>query len=425
MPVQSFREMVLPKVLDRLDRLDRDAVTNYLSNLLQELNLARRALSGIRDAVVFCDAHGHIISVNPAAHQLLGIPEPLPAGEPVSKHIRGPDWVRILQAGASQHVEFEIDYPDRRRVEMQFIVLPPRSADNGSSGAGATAAGSVTVPESSEAHQLRNGVDATILLILREVSLNLDDLRELAAQERIQGVVSLAAGVAHEIGNPLNSLQIQLQLLKRQLPTPRGKKNLSMHERVDAALNEIRRLDAILRQFLKAVRPAPPQLRPCALNTVVDETMRSMQPELEARELILELDLAADLPPVFADPDQIRQVLYNLVRNAIQASPQRSILRVSTRRTARGSEFSVHDKGCGMTPEVMARVFEPYFTTKESGNGLGLYIVRRIVHAHGGEIKVRSAPCEGTEVAVELPALSPTLRLAPPAKTQDAPLGES
>ncbi len=396
MSVQSFRELVLPKVLDRLDRLDRDAVVNYLTGLLRELNFARSALNSIREAVVFCDSQGNILNSNPAAHQLLGIPEPLPQGDPVSKYIRGPDWVTALQSSSPFHTEFLIDYPIRRRVEIQVVPIKalPTSVPNS------------TPPPLGE--------DAGFILIVREVSLNLDDLREVAAQERLQAVVSLAAGIAHEIGNPLNSLHIQLQLLKRQLPKARGKKSIGLHERVDIALNEIQRLNSVLNQFLKAVRPVRPQLRPCSLSVLVADTLISMQPELDAREIILEQDLQSDLPPVMADPDQIRQVLYNLVRNAIQASTPKSILQVSTRRTARGAEFTVKDNGCGMTPEVMARAFDPYFTTKESGHGLGLYIVRRIVQAHGGEIKVRSTEGHGTEITVELPTECPPLRLAPP-----------
>ncbi len=385
MPGPVFRDEVFAKVLERLDRLDREAVQNFFAVMISELEMCRAALAGVREAVVVCDADGKIRFANNAAHNLIGLPEPVPVGDALVKYLRELSAEIFTLEQGSTHLELDVSYPIKRRIK----VLATRM------------------------------VGGNLLLVFDERVLSQVEMQELVAQERIQGVVSLAAGVAHEIGNPLNSMRIHLQLLKRDLPAARGKKAVAMHKRVDVALDEIRRLDSILHQFLKAVRPASPQLRPASLNAVVAATIESMGAELASRDISVEFEQDKNLPPVLLDPDQIHQVLYNLMRNAIQASPNHSTLHIKTFLKAGYVAVEISDEGCGMSPEVMARVFDPYFTTKETGTGLGLYVVRRIVREHGGSIDVRSSPGEGTSITIMLHSHEGKNLLAPPGENHN------
>lgn len=380
MPTSIFRDELFSKILDRLDRLDREAVQNFLAGLISELEIAREALSSIREGIIVCDTEGTIKFTNNAVHDLIGLPRPTPLGEPLTKYLRNFDERILSENTGTSHIELEVNYPARRRLRIVALAR----------------------------------TDNERLLILDECALGLHEMRELAAQERLQGVMSLAAAVAHEIGNPLNSMRIHLQLLKRDLPAAKSKKTLSLHSRVDVALEEIRRLDGILHQFLKAVRPAPPALRPCSLNSIITDTLDSMSAELQSREIRANVTPDPNLPPAMLDPDQIKQVLYNLIRNAIQASSNGSQIDLSTSVVPGGVAVQIRDYGCGMTPEVLSRVFEPYFTTKESGSGLGLYVVRRIVREHGGSIEVSSNPGQGTCVTVKFPAPEAARLLAAP-----------
>jgi signal transduction histidine kinase len=160
------------------------------------------------------------------------------------------------------------------------------------------------------------------------------------------------------------------------------------------------------------VRPTTPARERCDIHTLLRETLRLLEPELSSRGIFVELDLAESLPPATVDPGQLHQVFYNLIRNAYQALPAkggRIILR--SRFNEYEYEFSVEDNGTGISPEHMGALFEPYRTTKSSGSGLGLLIVRRIIREHGGEIEIDSKENEGTRIHIHLPRGERTPRL--------------
>jgi signal transduction histidine kinase len=169
------------------------------------------------------------------------------------------------------------------------------------------------------------------------------------------------------------------------------------------AKGEINRLDYIVTQFLQAIRPAPPQLRPAALNDVVHKTIELPRPEIENRGLEISTRLARQLPLAPLDPTQIQQVLVNLVKNASQAMTCGGVLTLQTGEGADGVWVSITDTGPGIPQEQLNRIFEPYYTTKKKGSGLGLMIVQRIVRAHGGRIELESQAGRGTSFRVWLP----------------------
>src|SRR5207237_2906924 len=206
--------------------------------------------------------------------------------------------------------------------------------------------------------------------------------------ERLNALTLLAAGVAHEIGNPLNSLNIHLQLIEREARKLDGANRPELQESVEVARAEVNRLDSIISQFLRAIRPTRPQLRPENVNSVVEEAVRFFAPEIEDRDIVVEQELRSDLPLLELDRDQMKQVFYNVIKNSFEAMKRRGILRIRTDVEATHVIISFTDTGGGMSAESLSRVFEPYFTTKSAGSGLGLLIVRRNDREHGGELEI-------------------------------------
>jgi len=217
--------------------------------------------------------------------------------------------------------------------------------------------------------------------------------------------------VAHEIGNPLNSLNIHLQLIEREARKRDGAKAAELQESVEVARAEITRLDSIITQFLRAIRPTHPQLKPESINSIVEEAVRFLAPEIKDRDIVVEQELRSDLPLLELDRDQMKQAFYNVIKNSFEAMKSRGILRIRTDMDDSHVTVRFTDSGGGMSAENLSRVFEPYFTTKTSGTGLGLLIVRRIVREHGGELSIESSAGKGLAVTIRLPNADRRVRM--------------
>jgi two-component system, sporulation sensor kinase E len=186
---------------------------------------------------------------------------------------------------------------------------------------------------------------------------------------------------------------------------------LKLEDFLGVAKGEISRLDYIVTQFLQAVRPTPLRLQMVSLNEVVRATLELLRPELENRDLTVHEKLARGLPLAPLDAAQIKQVLVNLIKNAMQAMTKGGILTVQTGQGGDGVWVSLSDTGGGIPAEKINRLFEPFYTTREKGTGLGLMIVQRIVREHGGRIEVESRVGQGTTFRVGLPLHEPQPKL--------------
>ncbi|MCK6505914.1 ATP-binding protein [Myxococcota bacterium] len=218
----------------------------------------------------------------------------------------------------------------------------------------------------------------------------------VARDERLAAVGKLAAGMAHEIRNPLASLSGAIQLLAEDRADP-------LHE---IALREVRRLDQLVEEFLDAARPPRLDLRPTDLGALVHEVEQAFRNDPRYRGRVgVELDLDDTVGPFPLDAARFRQVLWNLLLNAAQATPDQGQIAVIMRRRADHVELRVTDSGVGISPENMVRIFDPFFTTRSGGTGLGLANVERIMRAHGGSVSVYSKPGQGTSFMLCLPLL--------------------
>jgi signal transduction histidine kinase len=254
-------------------------------------------------------------------------------------------------------------------------------------------------------------------MLIRDITESRKGEEEKLESERLNALTMLAAGVAHEIGNPLNSMNIHLQLLERKL-----KKSVpdlyeaELRDLIDTSADEVKRLDHIIDQFLKAIRPSQPQLEPTDVNELVKESMRFLEPEIKDRGISLTLELRSALPPLQLDSDQIKQAFYNVVKNASQATSPGGSITVRSDLSDEHVSVIFTDTGEGISASEMSDVFQPYFTTKKSGTGLGLLIIRRIIREHGGDIKISSEEGKSTSVTISLPRFHRNVRLLPEPK---------
>ncbi|HXV13889.1 MAG TPA: ATP-binding protein [Candidatus Krumholzibacteria bacterium] len=225
--------------------------------------------------------------------------------------------------------------------------------------------------------------------------------RELARRERLSSLGQMAAGLAHEIKNPLGSIQGAAEILGDDAPA--GSKE---RELFDVLRKESRRLSTVVDDFLGFARPRPPQLAPLDMARAIERAAAQIALDASARGIEIVRDVAPDLPRVFADAEQVHQVLLNLLFNAVAASREgdRVVIEARGRDGERAVTLAVRDRGAGIAPENLPRVFDPFFTTKENGTGLGLSISHTIVSDHGGTIDVESTPGHGTAVTIVLPA---------------------
>ena len=234
-------------------------------------------------------------------------------------------------------------------------------------------------------------------------------------------MTTLAAGVAHEIKNPLGAIGIHLQLIRKRLPLRDAAAERAdleaVREEVGVIEEEVDRLNKIVVDYLFAIRPMNVDLSPADVNRVVTELVAFMAPELDESGIAVETDLAPDIPQVNLDERYFREALLNVITNAVAAMKEvpmdRRKLTVATTATSDAVTVDVGDSGPGIAADVQGKIFEPYFTTRDFGSGLGLTLVYKIVKEHLGEIAVDSREGEGATFSLTVPVPQRRRQLLP------------
>lgn len=382
----------LDKLLERIGRVRPEEVRDYVSRLADEKGFFETIFHALHEGVIVTDPVGHITYLNRAAGEFFGLERESAMGALLPERLRGLDWSAITEAEKTVSRDMEVFYPQNRF--LNFYVTPLR----------------VDKPGRGTSEQELLGY----AVILRDITETRKSTEETIQSERLNALTLLAAGVAHEIGNPLNSLHIHLQLIERRLRKLPESHRKELTKNLDVAKEEIGRLDTIIRQFLGAIRPARLERQLENINHLIEESIRFLGAEIADRNIIVESELRADLPLLEVDRAQLKQAFFNVVKNAFQAMKCGGILRVRTDMNDRFVSITFTDTGGGIPDGEMSKIFEPYFTTKASGSGLGLLIVRRIVREHGGEIELLNDAGKGLCLTMKLPLRDQRLRMLPP-----------
>jgi signal transduction histidine kinase len=232
--------------------------------------------------------------------------------------------------------------------------------------------------------------------------------REQSRTEQLARLGELLAGFAHEVRNPLSTIGLNLQLIRDDLTDSEDTRDKRTRKRLAVVEAEVKRLQGILDEFLSFARMPDLRTVPTDVNALLQSVVDFSVPELRDRGISLRCYPGADVGIAEIDPGQVRAAVINLVRNAADACASGDEVIVSSRRDDRGVLVQVMDTGAGIPPDVMTKLFQPYFSTKKSGTGLGLAMVRRTVELHGGRVDVRSEVGKGTQFTLVFPYVDRT-----------------
>jgi signal transduction histidine kinase len=362
------------RLLGRVEDLDSKNLAILTRRIDRERNLMETVLETLREGVLVLGEDNRVAYANPAALALTGLPDDAAvAAEPARF---APELAAALEPvsdGSARSREVEVTYPENRilRVHLASVEGPTAGAP------------------------LR-------IAVLADISAERLQTEDRVESERIDSIMTLAAGVAHEIGNPLNAMAIHLELLRRRLAGLGPEAGKAM-ESVDVLESEVRRLDGIVRNFLGAVRPSQPDLSEVQLLEVVAASLALLKDQLGQLGVRATIDVDGELPVVLADHGQVQQALFNVIKNALEAMDRGGELTVRARSEDDWVVLEVADTGVGIPSDKLTRVFDAYYTTKSDGSGLGLLIVLRILRAHGGRVDIASEPGKGTTVTLRFP----------------------
>ncbi|HVW19827.1 MAG TPA: ATP-binding protein [Opitutaceae bacterium] len=386
------------RVLGRLESLDAASLAAVAQRLARERMLFEQIFNGLQEGILVVDAEGEIDYANDSARRLLGLGEGggqslwrlLPGMRAaLAPALAGGAGGRSRASPSPQVVarEVELSYPEPRTLRLYLVPFASGEVDPAPRGA----------------------------VILTDVTREKMTTERRIEDERISSILLLAAGVAHELGNPLNSLTIHLQLMERKLRKLKGGADAkALAESVQVCRDEVSRLDGIISHFLEAIRPRPPDLAETDLAEVLEEVLRFQRKEFADREIAVEAEVPGALPPVLADRNQLKQVFFNVTKNALEAMQPGGRLRIKSRADDDSVYLLFADSGAGIRTEDFLRLFQPYHTTKSGGHGLGLMIAQRIMREHGGQIGIESKEGVGTVVTLQFPRKDRRMRMLPP-----------
>jgi len=364
------------RALKKLDKLDIEQHRELLISAINQISLLETVSDSIDVGILVCDEDYNLVLVNKCAQRL--IPLNYTEGERIWSAILDDHIVECLKEiliNTDRVIDKEIDFDHMGRNKLISVNVVPLVHDRFVTGS---------------------------LIYLEDITEKRKEESHLRRAENLASLTTLAAGVAHEIKNPLASISIHLQLLQKSLA-----KNNEKDEKNDRYINvlreEVERLNRIVVDFLFAVRPMNMELRKSDINKLISQLIDFVSPELEQSKILILLELDEDLPKVLMDERYMKQAMLNLVTNAKAAMPEGGVLTIATNLFDNEIRISICDTGIGIGKEYLEKIFEPYYTTKETGTGLGLTQVYKIIKEHQGEITVDSEPGTGSDFRIILP----------------------
>lgn len=372
-----MRNFIL-RALEKLEKLDTRQVYNLIYDLANENERIEVVLQSIPNGILVGDGENKTVFANKAAERLLRLHKQ-ESGEEYLWELIGDDELReFIQTSIENDEkvrdrEFTLDVHGIQRV-LVVSIIP----------------------------QVKNGEIQGNLILANDVTEKRKREARLRRAESLAGLTTLAAGVAHEIKNPLGSMSIHIQLIQKAL----GKQDLdvsAVKSHLEIIDEEVNRLNGIVVDFLFAVRPMDTKLEERDINEIVIDVLELVKVELEQSKIECKRELGNHLPQVLIDEKYLKQAFLNCIKNAIAAMPDGGTLRVRTERKGDMVGVQFIDSGKGISEENIEKIFEPYFTTKDFGSGLGLTVVYKILKEHMGDITVQSKEGEGAVFTLLIP----------------------
>ncbi len=370
----------LDKLAQRIQRVDKEELFHVLKDIAREKSALESVLQSLGDGILLLDLSGKILFCNRTAISLLGWGARQYAEATVASLSSDPSIAEIFtsdyaQSGQSAHREVQVYSPRPMLLAMDFLPMRDEKADT-----------------------------QGVAVILRDIGEKRRMEGRMVQSEKLGALSFLAAGLAHEIGNPLNSINIHLQLIDREIKKLKGARQI---KKLTATVQEeIKRLDDIVHGFLSAIRPLKPKFEMQNINNILREVCRFLKHELGRQQIQCEMKLDDTVAQTLLDAAHLKQALINVFKNAMQAMPKGGTLKIVTAMQDSAIRVRIADNGRGIAPEHLSKIFDPYFTTRENGSGLGLMMTQRIIKEHGGDIEVKSEPGKGTEFVLTLPVRS-------------------
>lgn len=394
-PSGARRFSSIERVLGKIDDLDSTNLAILAQRLARERGLLEMIFDTVDEGVIVIDDAGTVEYANRAGMRLIGLRANDSASGVLWKLV--PDLARTLdfsrEDGLAPNIarDVEIFYPEHRWLRLQLSRL--------------------ALSDFSDA-------PARYVVILRDITADRESTEEMLESERVNSIFTLAASVAHEIGNPLNSMKIHLELIRRKLEkiSAPEKTAATVKNSVGVCLEEISRLDEILKNFLGAIRPQKPVLVKTNLLQIVAAVLAVQKAELENRGIHCSMTQACkEIPVVLGDESSLKQLVFNVTKNAMEAMHDGGSIEITAGSDDESVFLRVKDSGCGIARDDISKIYEPFFTTKSGGHGLGMMIVMRIMREHGGTVGIDSTPGAGTTVTLRFPRPDAPARMLPSA----------
>lgn len=370
--------------LKKLDKLNTERSRELLASAVEEISLLENVFDSIDVGILVCDEKNRLVFINKYAQWLL--PINYAEGSLVWSVIDDDRIVEFLKdtlLAGDRVMDREIDIVHREQNRLLLFNVLPLVRDHRITGA---------------------------LIYINDITEKRMGETRLRRAESLASLTTLAAGVAHEIKNPLGSISIQLQLLRKTLQKA-NHTDKKTEKYFGVIKEEIDKLNRIVVDFLFAVRPVNLELREGSVNLIIAQVMEFVAAEMKQFNIMCLLELDEDLPKLLMDERLLKQALLNLIKNAQAAMPKGGVMTISTKHSENQIRISVCDTGRGINRENLSKIFDPYFTTSETGTGLGLTQVYKIIREHRGEITVDSMPGGGTEFKIILPVPGKDVRM--------------
>ena len=379
----AVKKNFLDRFSERFDDLDSGSRQAYILRLAREKGFLETVFNSIEEGVLVVDQHLRIRYFNRSGKKLLGLPEDISRVR-VSQLLPGVNWRQIILEDEEEwsrlaRQEVEILYPERRFVQLYLVPLPEDTK--------------------------------LAAVILRDVTEHRKKTLSELESETVKAVSQLAAGVAHEIGNPLNSLYLNLQILEQAVSDPEALDREEVEDMLRICKNEVERLDSIIHGFLTEIRPAVPVFGPIDLRELIVEVLKFMRSEIEARKVDVKCNWSAILPMVTGDSKQLKQAFYNIIRNAVQAMTNGGTLEIFGYADSENWIVEFSDSGSGVDSDRLQSMFNAFETGKAGGNGIGTMVIERVCRTHGADFGIVSAPGRGLVFQVKFPLGKRRLRL--------------